>query len=217
MTPDKVGYRIDTLLSGIDNKAITRGIKDADIKLQYTRYMDSLQNNKNHGAIKVITPAHIAGPATVDALKAFVEREKIQILLVDQYSLLEDSNKAKAMHEKVANISKDIKNLQVMYKIPVISVSQMNRTKLENGQQDTTQIGLSDRIGQDATSILMLSREGEFGDLLKINIVKSRDGGDNKKLTYKANFNTGEFYYIEEDEEKNTARNEEINNSYGVF
>ena len=51
-------------------------------------------------------------------------------------------------HRERANISKDIKNLQVMSRIPIISVSQMNRTKNDDGEQDTTQIGLSDRIGQ---------------------------------------------------------------------
>ena len=84
----------------------------------------------------------------------------------------------------------------------------MNRTKEEDGEQDTTQIGLADRIGQDATVVLMLARgsssknkeekENKEKDLLYINIVKSRDGGDNRKLTYKADFNYGRFTYIPE-------------------
>jgi replicative DNA helicase len=121
--------------------------------------------------------------------------------------LLEDTSHAKAPFERVANISKAIKNLQVMSKIPIISVSQMNRTKNEDGEQDTTQIGLSDRIGQDATCILMLSRDISYADedktkvlddKLIINIVKSRDGG-NGKLIYKVDFNTGNFFYLNQD------------------
>ena len=35
----------------------------------------------------------------------------------------------KILLKKAANISRDLKNLQVMKRIPIISVSQMNRTK----------------------------------------------------------------------------------------
>lgn len=193
MTADKVGYRVDTLLGHIDNIAITRG--KGYITKRYKEYMDSLVSS-GYGPIKVLTPADINGPATVDALRAFIEKEHLDILLIDQYSLLEDNSHAKALWERVGNISKSIKNLQVMKQIPIVSVSQMNRTKNEDDSQDTTQIGLADRIGQDATLVIMLSRED---DRLTLNTVKVRDGGDGKKLTYHADFNTGEFLYLPEE------------------
>ena len=204
MSADKVGYRIDTLLGHIDNKAITRGrTTDGSVTVRYRNFLEDLPTMCK-GTIKVLTPNDINGPATVSALRAFVEKEKLDILLVDQYSLLEDQHRAKTTHEKVANISRDIKNLQVMLQIPIVSVSQMNRTKNEDGQQDTSQIALSDRIGQDATSIIMLDREATYGDAEKckiiddkliLNIVKSRDGGAGK-LIYKADFNFGTFTYL---------------------
>jgi hypothetical protein len=135
----------------------------------------------------------VGGPVTVGALRAFVEKYNIEILFIDQYSLLEDESKAKVMHEKVANISKAIKQLQVIKKIPIISVAQMNRTKNEDGSQDTTQIGLSDRIGQDATVIIMLDKEEHT---FSLNIVKARDGGDGRKLLYNVDLDKGQFYYL---------------------
>lgn len=204
MSADKVGYRVDSLLGHIDNKAITRGLnKDPSLPVMYRHYLNNIKD-LCPGVIKVITPLDIQGPATVPALRAFVEKEHVDILLIDQYSLLEDQHKAKVMHERVANISKDIKNLQVMLQIPIVSVSQMNRSKNENGEQDTTQIGLSDRIGQDATTIIMLDREIIYADASKqtiaddrliLNVVKSRDGGSGK-LCYRADFNFGEFRYL---------------------
>lgn len=204
MSPDKVGYRFDTLLGHINNSAITRG-KDVDPRIAES-YKDYLANIKAicPGTVKVLTPNDIQGPATVAALRAFIEKEHIDILLIDQYSLLEDQHNAKIMHEKVANISKDVKNLQVMKRIPIISVSQMNRTKNEDNSQDTTQIGLSDRIGQDATTIIMLDREVTYADEAKtriaddrliLNVVKSRDGGSGR-LAYKADFDRGFFTYL---------------------
>lgn len=221
MSVDKVAYRIDTLLGKIDNKKISRG--DLYYKDHYKNYLDNLKCS-GYGPIKVLTPADIAGPATVDALQAFIEKENLDILFVDQYSLLEDNSRAKVAHEKVANISKAIKNLQVLKQIPIIAVTQMNRTKNEDKTQDTTQIALSDRIGQDATIILMLDKHdaedpnhpGAYK--VTINLVKSRDGGDGRKLEYLWNFNTGDYKYISNGNDGVTSEEdfEEIENSYRV-
>ena len=91
----------------------------------------------------------------------------------------------------------------------------MNRTTNEDGEQDTTQIGLSDRIGQDATCIIMLSRKLTYkdeektqvdDDQLILNVVKSRDGG-NGKIIYKADFNKGMFIHLDPNmsEQQSTA------------
>ena len=221
MSVDKVAYRIDTLLGKIDNRKISHG--DLYYKDFYKNYLDSLSCS-NYGAIKVLTPNDIAGPATVDALQAFVEKEHLDILFIDQYSLLEDSSKAKVAHEKVANISRAVKNLQVLKQIPIVSVSQMNRTKNEDKTQDSSQIALSDRIGQDATVIIMLDKQDaediNHKDYFKVtlNIVKSRDGGDGRKLNYLWNFNTGDYKYISNNEDGVTSEEdfEELENSYNV-
>ena len=220
MAVDKVGYRVDTLLGHIDNQAITRGNDyDPSVPMKYKNYLDNLQYNVS-GDFKVLTPQDIAGPATVAALRTFIEKHKLDILFVDQFSLLEDTSRAKTTHEKVANISKEIKNLQVLTGIPIISVSQMNRTKEEDGEQDTTQIGLSDRIGQDATCVIMLSRKLTYHDEAKtqikddqliLNVVKSRDGG-NGKLIYKADFNSGTFIYL--DPNLGEQASQELENRY---
>ena len=221
MSVDKVAYRIDTMLGKVDNRKISRG--DLFYKDHYKSYLESLAC-ANYGPIKVITPADIAGPATVSALQAFIEKEHLDILFIDQYSLLEDESRARVAHEKVANISKAVKNLQVLKQIPIISVSQMNRTKNEDNSQDTTQIAMSDRIGQDATVLLMLDKKDsedpnqQGAYKFTINIVKSRDGGDGRKLDYLWNFNTGDYRYIANGADGVTSEEdmEELENSYNV-
>ena len=219
MSVDKVGYRIDTIIGGINNNIITRGI-DTSVQTQYKNYLENLKkgiySKDGRGALKVLTPNDIAGPATVAALRAFVDKEHLEILFIDQYSLLEDTSHAQSGHERVANISKAVKNLQVMKRIPIVSVAQMNRTKNDDGEKDTTQIGLSDRIGQDATCVIMLDREREYldeqktqvkDDKLIMDITKSRDGGTGK-LVYKANFNTGKFLILNPNDPTDASRYE---------
>ena len=86
--------------------------------------------------------------------------------------------------------------------------------KNEDGEKDTTQIGLSDRIGQDATCVIMLDRERTYedkektkpkDDRLVMDITKSRDGGTGK-LVYLANFNTGRFIILNPDEKTDASR-----------
>jgi hypothetical protein len=221
MSVDKVGYRIDTIIGKIDNHKISHG--DLYYKDYYKNYLDNLKAS-GYGPIKVLTPNDIAGPATVDALQAFIEKEHLDILFIDQYSLLEDNSRAKTTTEKVANISRAIKNLQVMKQIPIISVSQMNRTKNEDKSQDASQIALSDRIGQDATVIIMLEKQ-ESEDpnhkgfyRMTLNIVKARDGGDGRKLNYLWNLNTGDYQYISNSDDGITSEEdfEELENSYNM-
>ena len=189
MSERKVGYRFDTLVSNISNYAITKGI--ADVQNDYKRFIDELPHMFS-GSLKVITPAMINGPAGVQALKAFIQKEDLDILFVDQHSLLEDDRHARNPVDRAANISRDLKNLQVMCHIPIIAVSQQNRELAENGA-GTQNIAQSDRISQDSTVILFLEQSD---NVLTLNLAKSRDSESFKKLKYAIDLNRGVFQYI---------------------
>lgn len=206
MSERKVGYRIDTLLGHVPNGSLIHG--NADIKEEYKKYIDSL-SSRYKGSLLVLTPKMINGPAGVASLKAFIQKEKLDILFIDQYSLLEDDRKAKNPVERASNISRDVKNLQVMEKIPIIAISQQNRTVNENGV-DTTQIAQSDRIGQDATCAIFIERKD---DLMKLTLVKSRDSENGKVLNYNINFNTGMFTYIPSE---NDSTSKELETRYST-
>ena len=192
MTDKKVGYRIDTLISHISNSSIIRG--NREVQNDYKKYIDSL-SEKYSGTIKILTPAMLGGPAGVQALQAFIEKDNLDMLCVDQHSLLEDDRHAKNPVEKASNISKDLKNLQVLKKIPIIAVSQQNRASTENGV-DTSHIAQSDRIAQDSTIIIFFEQKD---GLMTMSLVKSRDSVNMKKLTYAIDLDKGIFNYIPEE------------------
>lgn len=192
MSENKVGYRFDTLVSHISNSSIIHG--NVSIQNDYKIYIDSLKQ-KFKGCLKVLTPAMINGPAGVTALRAFVEKENLDILCVDQHSLLEDDRRAKNPVEKAANISRDLKNLQVLKKIPIIAVSQQNRESTENGPS-TAHVAQSDRISQDSTVVIFLEQKD---GVLTLNLVKARDAVNGKKLKYAYDFDKGIFTYLPEE------------------
>ena len=192
MSERKVGYRIDTLIQHISNGALVHG--SSNIQADYKTYIDNLPN-RFKGSIRVLTPKMINGAAGVSALRAFIEKDKLDILFIDQHSLLEDDRKARNPVERASNISKDLKNLQVLKRIPIISVSQQNRASTDTGV-GTEHVAQSDRIAQDSTIILFFERHKDDKSLLDIELVKSRDSVNDKKLTYRVDFNKGEFIYI---------------------
>lgn len=192
MSERKVGYRFDTLVSHISNSAITRG--KVEVQNEYKNFIDSL-STKYTGCLKILTPAMINGPAGVTALRAFIEKENLDILCVDQHSLLEDDRKARNPVEKAANISRDLKNLQVLKHIPIIAVSQQNRASTENGAS-TANIAQSDRISQDSTIVLFLEQKD---GILTLNLVKARDAGNNKKFSYACDFDKGILQFMPEE------------------
>jgi len=191
MSERKVGYRFDTLVSHISNYSISKGI--VDIQNEYKLYIDSLKDRFS-GSLKVLTPTMIDGAAGVTALRAFIEKENLDILFVDQHSLLDDDRKARDPVTRAANISRDLKNLQVLKKIPIIAVSQQNREKTENGAT-TANIAQTDRISQDSTILIFLEQKD---NILTLNLVKSRDSETGKNLKFAIDLNRGIFEYIPE-------------------
>lgn len=213
MSESKVGYRFDTLLGHISNGALTHGSEK--IMIDYKKYIDELSSLVK-GSFKVLTPSKINGLAGVNALRNFIERENLDILFVDQRSLLIDDRRARNPVEIASNISMDLKTLQVMKKIPIITVSQQNRTINESGQ-DTTQIAQSDRIGQDSTIVLFLDRDKSDKTIMKMTLGKSRDSENGVSLSYKVDLNRGEFVYIgsdleDEQEDNSKSSGDEFDN-----
>ena len=210
MSATKVGFRMDTLIGHISNRGIMQG--NIAIQNDYKMYIDALAQ-RYKGKFWVITPKDLGHPATVNDLEAFIDKYKLDALFVDQHSLLEDQRKAKDPVSKASNISKDLKNLQVQKKIPIISVSQQNRSLVEEtGTYDVSRIAQADRIGQDSTAVLFLEQKD---GVMTIHIAKSRDAISGLKLKYAIDLDKGIFSFIPNEEDAlNGSGCEELKNEY---
>lgn len=214
MTADKVGYRIDTLCSHISNYKLTHGYED--IQEVYSKHIEDFKNIA--GNIFVITPSDLGGPATVSKLKAFSQKYDLDLLAIDQFSLMDDARKNRVRNEKFESISMDLKILQTQLEIPIICVAQLNRGVEKGADPDTTNIAGSDRIAQDATTILSIQQKDNHRVVLQI--MKARDAKVGDKLTYIWNIDEGQFEYIPMDTEpqpiRKQGRLEELSQKYGT-
>jgi len=192
MSINKVGYRFDTLLGHISNSKLLQG--NSEVANEYKAYLDDLPN-QYPGFIKVLTPQDIGDLAKVSDFANFIENEKLDILFIDQISLIEDQRYGKTSSEKASNISKDLKRLQVMYKIPIVAVSQQNRGKKEDEAVSTEHVALSDRLSQDSTTIIFLEKKKDE-NFMHVNLVKSRDAANSRELSYAFNPDKGQYELI---------------------
>lgn len=189
METDLVGYRLDTFLGNVANGSLTHG--NNNIMMQYKDYVDSL-SQVVPGHIFCITPDMIDGSATVSKLRAFIEKYDLEMLCIDQFSLLEDERKGRTPREQMSNLSKDLRTLQRLKKIPILAASQLNREESEDGPS-TRNISESDRIGQDATTVIFIERKD--GNVI-LTVGKARNARTGDKLTYAWNINMGVLHYI---------------------
>lgn len=212
MSADSVGYRIDTLISHISNGSIVHG--NMSVKDEYSHFMRNLPTMFK-GSIRVLTPDMIDGKAGVTALRGFIKKYNLEMLCIDQHSLLEDDRNARNPVDAASNISKDLKKLQVTEKIPIIAVSQQNRTQLDSGKVDSMQIAAADRIGQDSSVILFITSEN---DVMTLHLVKARNSLSGKRLSYSCDINRGVFQYIpEETNALDGAGSEELRKEFEYY
>lgn len=204
MSDDTVGFRIDTIIGHISNGALVHG--GASVKNEYKKYLDELQKNVP-GEMHVLTPKMIGKAASVSTLVAFKRKYNLDILFIDQSSLLVDDKGAKNPVEQASNISTDMKIAQVTEGVPFICVTQQNREKVEGDEFSTTQVSRSDKIVGDSSVIIFIERKD---DLMRLHLVKSRNSADGKILTYRINLNLGTWFYIPDE---NNAPEQTVENS----
>jgi len=210
MSVDKVAGRYDTMISHISNGAITHG--NTMVANQYKAYLDELKSS-NSGKFYVLTRDMVSDDKiTVDVLSNFIDKYNLDILFVDQMSLLDSRHTNMKYFEQMSEISKGIKNLQVRKGIPIVVASQQNRDAMQDGKVvGVENLANSDRIGQDATEVISLSKSN---DLMTINIIKARDGAKVYKLKYAVDFDKGNFDFIksaeDDDSEEDYSSGEKV-------
>lgn len=195
MSGIQVGFRFDTIYNNFSNTVLTKGSQDIE---QYKEYVQEL---KKKNSFFVITPEDMGGSCTVTKLEAFIQKYKLDILGVDQYSLMEDENfkPGQPLRMKYDNISKGLFLLSCKYHIPVLAAVQANRASLnkdKKGKQDGPKlehISEADSIAHNSSRVIAMNQnEGN----LEFEIVKNRIGGRNGKYIYRWLIDTGKFEYI---------------------
>lgn len=189
MSEYEVGARIDTWLTHVSNWDLTRGkIKDPTEQIQ--AYAEQVP-----GKILVLTQHHLQHIARPSDLRRFAKENDLSVLVIDQLSLMQpDGHINTDSTQNFANLSMQLKVLQQELRIPIIALSQLNR-EAQGADPTAANISGSDRIGQDATIVLALTKKDNE---LVIAVTKGRSFKMPKKgWTFTWDVDTGVLSYQE--------------------
>lgn len=206
MGKNDVGYRLDTLDSHISNTCLQRGNKV--VHGSYKDYIEYLSQQEN--PIYITTQRDFNGRPTVAKLQSFIEKEKLDILFVDQLSLVSARTKSKDRRLQYEEIMQDFLDVTMRFQIPIICACQAGRKALEDDAEKDKlprleHIAESDAIGQVATRVVsMCQNEGNL--LLKM--CKNRNLALGPKIAYLWNIDKGMFEFNPEGGDMDSSSSE---------
>lgn len=213
MTADKVGYRIDSMLGGFSNRALLKGY---DVE-GYEEYIEKMKDSKN--PIQIITPKELDGYLTLSKLENFIKQYKIEIMIIDQLSWMEDEHANINTPERIkySHLTKGLKALSEKYNCPMIVACQANRLgakgENEKGLPEMEHLAESDAVGQDATIAVSMRIKN---NQLEMQLKKYRDGVVGNKFVYALDLDHGKFTYLPDDNSsvENKQQIEETRNKF---
>jgi len=200
MSKEMVGFRFDTLNKhfsnmGLLNGAHTLGKKpDTDggkyLQEDYENYINQL--SQKSGFI-VVTPDDFNGrKPNADEIKSLAVKHGVDMIVIDQLSLMSDKRRADTPRIAYNNISEDLFLVSKELKKPILLMAQANREAVKNRKKGESpelhDLAESDGVGQNATRVLSLS---VIDGTLKISIKKNRYGINNKEVLMIWDINTG--------------------------
>ena len=169
MTDQQIFERIIARYSGIGllrlRKAVTFMTEE---KKNYDKAIEKVKNNKN----LVI----FSGSYTPNEMKMLCKNQGFDLIVIDYLQLVKADKAYGNRVAEVGDISKSIKALAMELKVPVIALSQLNRSKSATDEPSISDLRESGDIEQDASNVLLMWNLDEKGTTKGLKVEKNRQG-----------------------------------------
>ena len=164
MDADEIFERIGCTMAGVDYEHFTAGRLTPEERDSFYCVADSLRLLKQRMTFVCLSAQDVRpGQDTVAWLESKIDRYKPHIVFVDGMYLMSDLHGSKKPNERVANISRALRQVVLHMKIPVIASVQANRDAAKNEDANTEEVAFSDSLGQDATMLIRVINEWKKG------------------------------------------------------
>jgi archaellum biogenesis ATPase FlaH len=122
-----------------------------------------------------------------------LDRFRPDLVVVDYLGIMKPNDKRSvADWESQGQIAEEVRQVGRIYKVPIVSAVQLNRSKDKSA--DTDRLSRSDIIAQTADAIAMINDKGkddnELSDQMKFTIIKNRKGQSDLEFEMFKNFET---------------------------
>ena len=127
---------------------------------------------------ETLEPLIVETATGVSNVSAKIEQYQPHIVFIDGAYLMEDDRGAKEDWLRVAHITRDLKSLAKLKKLPICINSQADATTSKKTGPELENIGFSKAIGHDSDVVLGLVRDEEMIEdkEMKVKILKQREG-----------------------------------------
>lgn len=183
MGKDDIGYRIDTILSGLSNSALRRG-EAVDMK-EYQRYLTMLEGKRG---ILLRSKKDFAGHITPSKIHAWIKSQQLDIVFLDGISYVENERRnanSKSEAATITDVCEDLMAVSTDLGVPIVVTVQANR----GGADRTQNPGLehvrgSDGVGINASFVASIAYPDDTHQVLSMEVLKCRFGAVGGRFNY---------------------------------
>lgn len=160
MTPDNIFQRTLACIAEIEYSGLRLGKLSEEEEHQLYAVSGYIQAAQTGNRLVCLSGQDAPeGGDTVPWLQSKVEKYNPDIIFIDGMYLMSDSRNAQKEHQRVKNISRALRQMNLQLKKPLICTLQANRAAAKNKEANLDEISFSDAIGQDATCIIRVINE----------------------------------------------------------
>lgn len=183
MSKDAIGYRIDTFLSNISNSALRRG--DAVDMRAYNSYVQEMEGKEG---ILIRSRKEFGGHITPSKLRTWIETSKLDLLLLDGITYIENERVNAAYKSEVSttsDVAEDLMAVSVDTGCPIGVTQQANRGGSDTSQNpDVSTARGGDGLNIHSSFVMSLAYPEDSHQVIQIEIGKGRNCRFGEHFTY---------------------------------
>jgi replicative DNA helicase len=167
MSSLQVGYRFDTLLSGMLGGGVTNSQLTHATEINFDRYKNWLgEITKDRHPFTVVTNEDL-DEVTQNTVLSKIELWKPQLCVLDYHGLFDDASGATGETEKTKNLSKAFKRMALKTGVPIIDITGVTQDKSDLGAKppDLGDLAWSKQLAYDSDLTMGLCYNEQLGGL----------------------------------------------------
>ena len=191
MTSEELVQRLLSTYSGVQLSQIIDGQMDDNELLEY------VQAGAQISGLPVLIED--ASNVTVETIRTkAIEEQDIKIIFVDYIGLLQSTKNYQNRNYELGAMSRDLKNLAMELKIPIVVLAQLNRNVNSDQEPNLSDLRDSGELEQNANKVIFLWNIDEEEGIRGVKVAKNRNG---RIGTVQMNFDGEHQKFIERSED----------------
>lgn len=205
MSKDDIGFRVDTILSGLSNSALRRG-QPVDMSI-YNSYVESLKGKEG---FLVRNKRDFKGHITPSKIANWISQARLDIVFLDGISYLESERSNAHLKSDAAlttDLAEDLMAVSTDLHCPIIITQQANREGSDTSKNPTLDAARgSDGVNINASLVFSIAYPDEQREIMRVEVLKSRFGRTGDKFDFGWNPDIGYVKSIGAVTENNTEQ-----------